>query len=170
MNMNHPSDVPRRVNSMPFRTKIRPTRNGVTQRGYLGFVGLMAVLAMVFAGPSHLWLVHGGSHDHEVHEHGVESAVLTSCHGHHHACGGHGHADLEGPLGPEEDENDSSPCSSTDDCDACIAIGATKPIELVENIDLGVFRFVQIEHPSDHSTWYSRESGPGVPRGPPSIA
>ena len=142
-------------------------RNGRPHRGFVGFFGLMAVLAMVLAGPSHLWLAHGGAH----HEHGVEPASLSGCQGHHHACGGHGHADIQRPSDSEEDQHDSSPCDSTaDDCDTCIAIGAAKPIELAETPDLGEFRFVEFTLTGDESPSHGRRPRSGVPRGPPLFA
>lgn len=142
-------------------------RNGRPQRGIVGLIGVMAVLAMVFAGPSHLWLAHGGDH----HQHGAEQASLSSCRGHHHACGGHGHADIEDPIESAEDQQDPSPCdSTTDDCDTCIAIGAAKPIELAETLDLGEFRFAELSPAVDESFRHDRRPVSGAPRGPPSVA
>ena len=164
LKMNHRSPLLRTVPSMIFHNPSKSIGNGAPPRRGLGLVGLVAVLAMVFAGPSHLWLVHGGSHGQQE----VEQSSSSGCQGHHHACGGHGHADHEGEDG---DRDEPRPCDSTaDDCDACTALGASKPIELAEGMSLDEFRFVGIDTPSDRSAKHAWRPGSGIPRGPPSIA
>ena len=157
---------------MTMKTPFWPPRNGVPKRLSLGFFGLVAVLAMVFAGPAHLWLIHGGSHHHHGDQAVVETTAFSGCQGHGHACGGHqGHVHHEHPASPGEDQQEPAPCdSSTDDCAACMAMGAAKPIELVDDVDLGEVRFLEIELQADQSPTNLRRLGSAAPRGPPPVA
>ena len=117
---------------------------------------------MILAGPTHLWLAHGAP----AHETAAETVVHSGCNGHN--CSGHGHVGLtpedEGPSG----QTDSSPCDGhAGDCETCLALGAAKPIDLVEDVDIGDFQLIEIGDSLDESPWNARSLGLVFSRGPP---
>lgn len=124
------------------------------------------VLAMVLAGPTHLFLAHGNAHG------GVQDAsqvaaeavrpVHTGCQGHH--CKGHGAED------PDPAESPGSPCDSpAGDCDTCVVLGAAKPIDLGEPPMLGRFLVVDLAASSDERSRYVRRDPVRRTRGPPQL-
>ena len=122
------------------------------------------VLAMVLAGPTHLFLAHG--HDHG----GVEDAsqadavrsIHSGCHGHH--CQGHG----EQAPAPEDSPN--SPCDSpAGDCDTCVVLSAAKPIDLGEPPVLSRFPAIDVAAPGDERIRYVIRDSTRRTRGPPRL-
>ena len=154
-----------------FTSRTRHTRDQLSRS--LGPVGLIAILAMVMAGPTHLWLAHGeisagcGTH--------VAQITHTGCH--EHACSGHAHAagPMHGVLAEHdehpEDRPEPSPCEgSTGDCKTCIALGSAKPIGISSSVDLGELRFLEVEDTFHESYRVSRPWGRLHSRGPPARA
>ncbi len=139
-----------------------------TSRRALG-LGLFAILAMVMAGPAHLWLAHGTG---EKSESGTEVVLSTGgCHGHH--CCGHGHG-----HGPIESSPDSSPDDPADDsegepnhgCDTCVLVASSTPLNTsVPPLPSGVELFAVVDT-SDWSEPGLSEALVSVARGPPRAA
>ena len=134
----------------------------------LGLIGLIAILAMVMAGPTHLWLAHGNV----AVEAGTEQVAHVGCHG--HSCSGHGHGQ-EHTVQPQDEEgskdHSSAPCESpAGDCDTCTALGASKPIGMASSPDLGELRFLEFEHSLEDIVRDARPIGRRHSRGPPAQA
>ena len=153
---------------------VRPTSMNRRFRGRidrpLSLVGLIAILAMVMAGPTHLWLAHGGV---SVEADGQQVAHV-GCQG--HSCSGHAHVHgQEHTVQPQDEEgskdHSSAPCESpAGDCDTCTALGAAKPIGMASSPDLGELRFLEYEHSFEDIARDARPIGRRHSRGPPARA
>ena len=94
-----------------------------------GLTVLVAVLGVLLAGPTHLWLAHGCSD----HAHGPTGepvvTVAATCHA---GCGGHAPAAASLHTVPEAPAQEPTevPCEApAGDCDTCILLATTTPIE-----------------------------------------
>ena len=99
-----------------------------------GLMVLVAVLGVLLAGPTHLWLAHGCSdHGHGPTGEPVVMVAAATCHA---GCAGHGpaaaslHTVLEAPDHELTGEPAEVPCEApAGDCDTCILLATTTPIE-----------------------------------------
>ena len=168
-NIESAPHAPAKGPTMPVHSFLQPPARRNRFARCPGLVGVIAIMAMVLAGPAHLWLAHGGGQD----EASCQGHVAhAGCHG--HSCTGHLHTVLaENEEVPEvpEDRKAPSPCSGHGgDCDTCLALGAAKPIDLVENTDLGDVRLLEIGDFIDESSRSAELVGSAFPRGPPTRA
>ena len=124
----------------------------------------LAVLAMLLAGPVHLWLGHTHEH-HEV----VPSETHTVVH-QHAACQHHDHC---GPHFTDHhvfpaDCQESSPCDHhSEDCDTCTVLASFTPLHFSFVTLVTEMEFLDYVHP-DRATPYVMSSGRRhIARGPP---
>ena len=143
-----------------------------------GLMVLVAVLGILLAGPTHLWLAHGCSD----HAHGPTGepvvTVAATCHA---GCGGHAPAAASLHTVPEAPDHELTgeptgepaevPCEApAGDCDTCILLATTTPIEFEVGTvlpDLADHDTVTIEIATAHGR--SRPTTRRL-RGPPSFA
>lgn len=103
-----------------------------------GLTVLVAVLSVLLAGPTHLWLAHGCSdHGHGPTGEPVVMVAAATCHA---GCAGHGPAAASLHTVPEAPDHELTgeltgepaevPCEApAGDCDTCILLATTTPIE-----------------------------------------
>lgn len=120
------------------------------------------VLAMVLAGPTHLFLAHGNDHGGVQATAGAVRPTHVGCQGHH--CQGHGE------KAPDPADSPSSPCDSpAGDCDTCVVLSAAKPIDLGEPPMLGRFPVIDVAGPGDERIRYVTRDSTRRTRGPPRL-
>lgn len=103
-----------------------------------GLTVLVAVVGVLLAGPTHLWLEHGCSdHVHGPTGEPVVTVAAVTCHA---GCAGHGPAAADRHTVPEATEQEptgeptgepaEAPCEApAGGCDTCILLATTTPIE-----------------------------------------
>ena len=148
---------------MPLRPMIPVSRRA--DRPRRSFVlGLIAIWAMILAGPTHLWLAHGhAGHDAAGTE--VAAVVGGGCHGHH--CGGHGH----GPLETDSEKPAEQPCDdASGDCDICVVIAGSTPLATTAPIPLAALEPIDVIVLVDQDVAGFLDRRSFRPRGPPRSA
>lgn len=148
---------------MSLRSMIPFSRPAGRPRRSLG-LGLMAIWAMILAGPTHLWLAHGHAEDDSA---GTEVAAVIGggCHGHH--CSGHGH----GPVETDSEESSEQPCDdSSGDCDTCVVIAGSTPLGTTGPIPLAELEPTDVIVLLDQDVAGFLDQRSFRPRGPPRSA
>lgn len=124
------------------------------------------VLAMVLAGPTHLFLAHGNGHE------GVQHASLVStdgvrpvhegCHG--HQCQDHGKGETD------QEDSPNPPCDSpAGDCDTCVVLNATTPVDLGGPSMPDRLLVIDVAASGDERPQYVRRDSTRRTRGPPRL-
>ena len=148
MNMGHP-----RVHETR-----EPGRRPTSGRCAGGALTLLAAMAMILAGPVHLWLAHGhdGSHAESVQQ-------VTGCQ-HHAHCSSHGHA----PEAPQED--DSTPCQDhTGTCETCMALATFVPLQISNDFTVSQRTFLELVYVLQEAPYLDWRGAAIASRGPPAF-
>ena len=121
----------------------------------------LAVLAMVLAGPVHLWLGHG---DHDCASSEIHTVVDNHVACQHDHCGPHLAEQTSNPA----ESQDSSPCDHSENCDTCMALASFAPLHV--SFVAGVTQLDFLEYViTDRESLATAESGlSNDARGPPS--
>ena len=124
-------------------------------------MAFLAVLAMVSAGPVHLWLGHGHHECASLEIHTVVDNHVACQHDH---CGPHLAEQTSNPA----ESQDSSPCDHSENCDTCMALASFAPLHV--SFVAGVTQLDFLEYViADRGSPYIAQSGrSNVARGPPS--
>ena len=145
------------TNTSTYRSRtVRAASRGVGQS-----LVLLAAMAMVLAGPVHLWLAHG--HECSQAEPTVEF-VVVGCQHHDHCGGSHGHHEAPAPA----QEDDHTPCQDhSGECETCMALATFVPLQMCSVFTIAEEEFLELVHVVQDAPYIDWRGAPIASRGPP---
>ena len=147
------------TNTSTYRScPVRAASRGVGQS-----LVLLAAMAMVLAGPVHLWLAHGHGHECSQAEPTVEF-VFVGCQHHDHCGGSHGHNEAPAPA----QEDDHTPCQDhSGECETCMALATFVPLQMCSVFTIAEEEFLEVAHVVQDAPYIDWRGAAITSRGPP---